>query len=266
MTRRVMDICGDTQIFVGSRLAEDLVRKSPKYKEMLHLVQKYETKYGEKITLYNLYGEGFGNKTAPAKIKKTSSDSQRTVKASSNFRFTTIDVSLEVTNTKTMLTHHTWIWDVVNISKEPRFKIMYYLDGQVPRTFSDLNVSVSDGEKNKLDIGDISSDKPYHKTFYVNLSQPVLPQQRIKLKLEYDWEEPDRLFTYQFFSGAKKFNYSCTTPKELNLKNRILKLDVNTGSRVHATPPSTVKRMEDKTIVIWEKSNILPRDAYQFHW
>jgi hypothetical protein len=265
-TRRVMDLCGDTQIFAGGRIAEEIVRQSPKHKEVLHLVENYETKYGEKATLYNIYGDGFGNKSAPIKPKKITTNTQRNVKASSNFIFNSIEVMLEITDAKTMDTHHTWLWDVVNISKEPISRIFYYLDGQIPKDFADLNVTVIDGDKNRLEIGHITMNKPYHKEFYIALAQPVLPKQRIKLKLEYDWEEPDRVFSYKFLSGAKRFSYNCMIPKEINLKNRVLKMDMGTGYRVHAIPPSTIKRLNDKTIISWEKSNIVPHDAYEFYW
>jgi hypothetical protein len=266
MTRRVMDLAGDTQIFAGGQIAEELVKRSPKYKDVLHLVQNYKTKYGEMVTTYNVYGEGFGNKSVPLKPKKTSTNTNRNVKASSNFTFNSIDVVLKITNPKTMQTHHTWIWDVINISKKPLSKIFYYLDGQAPKIFADLNVKVIDGDKNRLKIGEITTDKPFRKEFYVILGIPILPKQGIKLILEYDWEEPERFFSYKFLSGAKKFNYSCIVPKEINLKNRILKIDTGTGYRVHATPPSAIKRLNDKTIISWEKSSILPQDAYEFYW
>ena len=165
-----------------------------------------------------------------------------------------------------MQTHHTWVWDLVNISKEPKSRILYYLDGQVAKKFAELDLKVVDGDKKRLEIGEVTVDKPYRKEFYVILSTPVLPKQRIRLKLEYDWEEPERVFTYKFLSGAKKFNYSCTIPKEIDLKSRILKLDMGTGYRVHATPPATIKRLEDRTVISWEKSNIIPQDSYQFYW
>lgn len=37
-----------------------------------------------------------------------------------SFEFRYIDIEIEVIDPKTMLTHHTWIWNVFNISKEPR--------------------------------------------------------------------------------------------------------------------------------------------------
>jgi hypothetical protein len=266
MTRRVMDLAGDSQIFAGGQIAEELVKQLPKYKDALHLVQNYKTKYGEMVTTFNVYGEGFGNKSAPLKPKKTSTNASRSVKASSNFTFNSIDVALKITNPKTMQTHHTWIWNVINISKKPLSKIFYYLDGQVPKKFANLNVKITDGDKNRLKIGDITTDRPFRKEFHVILVTPILPKQGIKLVLEYDWEEPERFFSYKFLSGAKKFKYSCMVPKEINLKNRVLKIDTGTGYRVHATPPSAIKRQNNMAIISWEKSNIIPQDAYEFYW
>ena len=265
MTRHVMDLCGDMQIFAGGRIA-DLIGQFPKYKDLLHLVENYETKYGEKITLYNIFGDGFGTKSAPSKPKKITSQTQRNVRSSSNFTFNSIDVLLEITNAKSMDVHHTWIWDVTNISKKPVSQILYYLDGQIPKDFADLNVNVVDGDKNRLEMGHIAANRPYHKEFYIIPTKPILPKQRINLRLEYDWAEPERVFTYKFLSGAKKFSYSCTVPKEINLKNRVLKIDIGTGYRVHAIPPSTTKRLNDNTVISWEKSRILPQDAYEFYW
>jgi hypothetical protein len=266
LTRRVMDLSGDMQIFAATRIAEGLVRISSQYKELLHPVEKFETKYGEELQLYNVYGEGFGSNAAPRKAKTTTANLHRTARASINFSFNEIQIHLEVTDVKTMQTHHTWLWDIVNISKEPKSKIFYFLDGQAAKDFTDLNVTVADENNNRLKIGDILVNKPYHKEFNVLLDKPVLPKQRIRLRLQYDWEEPDRTFLYKFPSGAKKFSYICTVPKEIDVKNRILKVDIGTGYRVHATPPTTIKRHDDKTVISWEKRNIPTHDAYQFDW
>ncbi|OLD33142.1 MAG: hypothetical protein AUI61_01480 [Thaumarchaeota archaeon 13_1_40CM_2_39_13_2] len=266
LTRRVMDMTGDGQIFAASRIAEELLKRSPRYKEVLHPVQNYETRYGEKLQLYNVYGEGFGCNSAPRKAKIATTNLQRGAKTSSNFSFNQIEVLLEVTDQNNMQTHHTWIWDIVNISKEPKSRIFYYLDGQVPKDIADLHITVTNENNDRLEIGDITINKPYRKEFYVILDKPVLPKQRKKLKLQYDWEEPDRVFLYKFPSGAKKFNYTCTVPKEIDLKNRVLKVDIGTGYRIHASPPATVKHLENKNVILWGRPNIISQDAYEFHW
>ena len=265
-TRHVMDMCGDMQIFASSRIVEELVGIDPTYKEMMHLVQEYTTKYGEKLQLYNIYGEGFGNKKAKQKPKLATSDLHRLVKTKSNFAFNSIDILLDVENLQTMQTRHTWVWDVTNVSKEPRSEIFYFIDGKTKKDFAEMKVSVTDEEGKNLEVSKPNVDRPYHKEFHVLLGEPVLPREKKRLVLKYDWEEPDRVFTYRFSTGTKKFNYSCSLPKEIDLKNKILKVDLDTGYKIHAMPPATINKDEERVVITWSKSNILSNDAYQFHW
>lgn len=265
LTRSIMDLAGDEQIYVGNKIAEEIVKTHPDYKDVFHHVSAYTTKYGEKITLYNAYGEGFGNKASQVKQKKID-HAHRTVKASHNFSFNAINLSLNVVDAKTMMVHHVFDWDLVNISKEEKSKILYILDGQTPKNFDKLGIKITGDNKRELKIGDVLVDKPYRKEFYVIPHKPVIPKQGIRLRLEYDWEEPDRVFNYKFLSGVKKFRYTCTLPKQFDHKNRILKIDSGTGYRIHASPPSVVKHLKDKTMITWEKSNVKNQDAYQFYW
>ncbi|MGI0088396.1 MAG: hypothetical protein ACREBI_10655 [Nitrosotalea sp.] len=132
---------------------------------------------------------------------------------------------LDVTDPKTMLVHHSWIWNVVNVSKEPKSQIFYYLDGDTPKEFADMNVTVRDERGNKMDILALNKNTPFHKEFNVQLSRLMKPKQKKILKLEYDWEEPERTFFYRFASDCKKFVYKFTIPKGTELKTRVLKVD-----------------------------------------
>ena len=62
-----------------------------------------------------------------------------------------------------MMTHHTWIWDVKNISKEPLEQIFYYIIGDTPKSFGDLNLSVKDENDNNLEIISLDVNKPHEK-------------------------------------------------------------------------------------------------------
>jgi hypothetical protein len=263
MTRRVMDLAGDMQIYAASRVAEELVLKSTKYKEMLHFVQTYETNYGEKINLYNIYGEGFGTKsvTMPKKEEKIPE------KKTTSFGFNEIEIKIDVTDLDTFQAHHSWTWDVTNVSKEPRSSIFYFIEGQVERNFSQLGVKITDQESGKkLKIHEVSVDRPLKKEFHVALDMPVLPGKKRRLKMEYDWQVPDRTFTYRFPSAVKKFNYILTLPNKIDIKSRILKVDVDTGQKIHANPPLSIKKIGKNVEISWTKTNIPSHDAYQFNW
>ena len=265
-TRRVMDSAGDMQIFVSSRIAEELLRSSPQFKPMLHPAGIYRSPYGERLQLYNLYGDGFGRKDALINAKKVAQSLSRDVKTATNFLFKEIVIILQVSDVQTMQTHHIWTWDMVNISKEQRANIFYYLDGHFPQSLRDMGVKVSDSKGNTLTISDIITDKQGRKEFLVKLAKPILPKERVSLKLQYDCPLTDRVFNYRFPSGAQKFSYTCFLPKEISLKNRILKVDLGTGYKVHATPPSKLTREQDQVVIVWEKKNIIPQDAYRFEW
>jgi len=69
LTRRVMDLAGDMNIFASAKIAEDVRALSPEYKEIVHDIGKFPIKHGEQLHIYNIYGEGFGSKLFPHKGK-----------------------------------------------------------------------------------------------------------------------------------------------------------------------------------------------------
>jgi len=269
LTRRVMDLAGDMNIFASSRFGDDVKALSPEYKEILHHIGDYSIKHGEQLNIYNIYGEGFGSKIYPRKSKIL--DKQETfqdqLKSKTAFMFNTIDIKLDVIDPKTMLTHHQWIWNLINLSDEPRDEVFYYLDGDIPKDFPDMNVKVTDEEENELDIISLSENKPTHKEFNVKMKKPIKPKQRKRfVKIEYDWEEPERNFFYKLPTDCKKFNYKFSIPKGVDVKNRILKVDTELGYKWVANPAPTIKYLKEGTVITWEGTNLKAFDAYKFEW
>jgi len=266
LTRRVMDLALEMQILASANIAENIRKLSPEYKAITHPIGDYSIKHGEQLVIYNVYGDGFGNRVAPRKSKIAGKNLQQEIKTVNNFAFDSIDIILEITDLKTWATHHTWIWKIQNVSKEPKEQIFYYLDGDTQKDFASMNVTVKDDRDNKLQILAISRNLPYHKEFNVQLGRPLKQKQKKSIKLEYDWEEPLRTFFYRFASNCKRFSYTCIIPKGVELKNRVLKVEVETGYKVHATPPPTIEYKDDKTTITWQKNNLKAYEAYQFEW
>jgi len=101
--------------------------------------------HSKQVNLFQAYStrqKGFGNKLAPkkSKIMQKHESFEQELERKVAFLFNTIDVRLEVEDPKTMLTHHTWIWNLINQSNTPRDQIFYYLDGDVAKDFPDMNV------------------------------------------------------------------------------------------------------------------------------
>ena len=269
LTRRVMDLAGDQNIFCSSRFAEDVRVLSPEYKEIIHPIGDYSIKHGEQLNIFNIYGEGFGEKNTPRKKKiiQKSETFEQTLKSKTAFLFNTIEINLDVLEPKTMLTHHTWKWNLVNMSDSPKDEIFYYLDGDSPKDFADMNVRAYDEEGNEADILSLSENKPTHKEFSIKLKKPIKPRQRKRfVTLEYDWEEPERTYFYKVPTACKLFTYKFTIPKGIEIRNRVLKVDSELGYKWNADPPATIKYMKDKTQIIWQGKNLKAFDAYKFDW
>src|ERR1700730_16025159 len=71
IAQRIMDCADDGHILLSKRVAEDLAQYGH-WKSRLHDLGKIEVKHGVVVSVYNLYGEGFGNSQVPARIKQQS--------------------------------------------------------------------------------------------------------------------------------------------------------------------------------------------------
>jgi hypothetical protein len=121
-------------------------------------------------------------------------------------------------------------------------RLFYYLDGDVPRNFPDMNVGGKDEENQELEMISLTVNKPYDKEFYIRIRKPLKPVQRgMWVNLQYDWEEPDRHYFYRLASKCKKFSYSLTVPKSLQINQKVVKVDVETGVKRYAKIHASVK-------------------------
>jgi len=266
LTRRVMDLCGEMNIFASARIAEDLRKLSPEYKTMLHPIGEYSIKHGEELSIYNIYGNGFGNKTTPRKARILAPNLQTNLRPENNFSFNEAELKLEILDSKIMLTRHILVWKVLNNSNAPLSQIFYVLDGDVPKEFGDMNVLVKDDNDNIFEITSVNVNKPYHKEFNVQLNRPVKPKQKKTVILQYDWEEPERNHFLNFSSGCKRLSYSLTANKEIELNPKIFKVDRETGSKIDAEPPPVITNDGDKIVVKWARNDLVADEAYQFNW
>jgi hypothetical protein len=268
MARRVMDLADKMNILASARFANNVKMLKPEYRQILHPIGDYQIKHGDKILIYNIYTEEIGNKKSPSQDKKQQSKAAEEVsKTSSRFLFNYIGVFLDVRDVKTMMTHHTMTWNLINISNDPVERLFYYLDGDVPRDFPALNVVVRDEEDRELEIMSLNVNKPYHKEFFVKAKKPLKPGEKGRIAtIEYDWEEPERQFYYRFASDCKKFDFSLTVPKGFNLKQKVAKVDSETGDKSYSPIPSSVKFLDDKTEMKWAGTNFRAFEAYSFYW
>lgn len=267
LARRVMDLCESNQILASSRIANDLSKLSEENKATIHEIGEYSIKHGETLTIYSIFGKDFGIREIK-KPKEVKDDTE--FKNHPDFEFNSVELRLDVKDPQTMMTHHTWIWDVKNMTNNPLEQIFYHLNGDTPKDFSEMNVKIFDENNNKLDLVSLEMNRPHEKQFYVQLKKAVKKNQRKRiLKLEYDWEEPERVFEYVFSSNCKKFKYRFTIANNVQIKNRILEVVRELGIKKRAEPPPKIKYHKKSTEIIWETSKntkILAHNTFEFHW
>lgn len=267
--RRVMDLCDANHILASQKIAEDLSKLTAFYKNITHPLGEYKVKHDEEFYIYNIYGMGFGNKNTPSKVVEQR-DRDKNEDLIPNFEFNYVEVRLDVKDPKTMMTHHKWIWDVKNNSKKPLEQVFYNIGGDVPKDFRDLHISIKDEKNKKQEILTIDENKELEKKFNVKLAHPIRRKQHGRiLKLEYDWEEPNRVFQYDFSGNCKRFKYVFTIPSGIEIKNRVLQVVRELGIKKRAEPPAKIRYLPKKIEVTWEndKKNKINRfDSYEFQW
>lgn len=270
--RRVMDLGRAKSILASDVFANDVRRLRPEFKKIMHLIGNYPIKHGEKISLYNVYGSIYGTEVGTKKnpiarrVQKSELDTAISETAR-RFYYTNIEIVLQVIDPKSMMMHHTLTWYLVNQYDHPAEQYFCYVDGDVPRDYPELNVKVTDEDGKELQIKSLNVNKPLRKEFFVQFNKPLKPRQKGRLvRLEYDWEEPDRHYTYRFGSDCKKFRYSLLAPREMPIKQRVAKLSIETGEATYASIPATVKYLKQRTEVEWAIQNIPAFDAYRFDW
>lgn len=234
----------------------------------MHPIGDYQIKHGDRLLIYNVYAEEFGSKKAPSRDKtQTSKAAQEVINTRNKFVFNDIKVILDIQDPKTMATHHTMIWNMTNVLAEPIDRIFVYVDGDVPKPFSDLNVSVKDEKDNELEIISLNVNKPYHKEFFVKAKRPFKHGEKGRfVRVEYDWEEPERQFEYFFASECKKFTYLLKAPKGLEPNQKVVKVNKQTGEKTLDPIPATVRYLDNGTEVEWFKHDIHAFDVYRFDW
>ena len=257
MARRVMDLGEEMHILTSEKIAKELTRISPETKSIIHHIGGYPVKWEGELGLYNIYEEGkFGNRNAPAKPTVVPK----------YFEFEKVELILDVRNPKTMMTHHTQNWILINVSNESRDLIHYNVDGDTPRNFAGLNVRITDSRGKKLKIQDLDDRDPKHKEFNVRLEKPIKPKSTKFLRLEWDWEEPFRNYVYKFSSDCKRFRYLLNISNKVGLKQRVLKIVPELGQKEYASALPVIRYRNGKTVVSWEQKNVLAFDAYMLEW
>jgi hypothetical protein len=268
MARRVMDLARGMNILASGRFAHDIGTLRIDYKKLLHAAGDYPIKHGQKILIYNIYDEEIGNKRPPPLPQQKSKADQEISRMGRRFLFlnTLLELRIMDPSPKVMLTHHILEWHLLNVLNEPVEMIFFTAEGDIPRSFADLNLIITDEDKAELEIMSLDVNKPQKKELFAKFKKPLKPGKTKKVRFEWDWEEPDRYYTYRFTSDCKRFIYKLSSPSDLEIHQRVVKIDINSGNKIRSSTPPDVSYSKGKTEVTWKASNLQMFDMYRFDW
>ncbi len=269
LARRVMDICDDGHILLTPMIAEMLRELSDEYKKMIHPVHDYIIKHGIRMLLYSVYGEGIGNPDMPKKsLSQISKIRKHLEERKLVMRYSKTDVSLTITDPKTMLAHHKRTHIIDNISKGPIKTVLLGVATDVPKKFTDLNIKTLDESGKELKIISINLDKPYQKEFTIAFRRPIYKgKKNTGYVLEYDVEEPERYFENFFSVDCAKYTMSLTYPSDAGFKPVVYDVNVEEETKKRSKVQPAIKEVENGFVrASWGASNLMEGQAVRLEW
>ena len=269
LARRVMEIGNADHILLTARMAETLRELSDEYKMMIKPLHDYTIKHGQTLLLYSVYGNGIGNPTVPTnKLFQKSKMAQEIIKRKLTMLYNKIDVTLTVMDPKTMFVHYKRLSSIENTSDGPIKAILHGIATDVPKSFNELNVRMSDEEGRELNIKSINFDKPYQKEFTTLFDKPLSRGEKDRVyALEYDIEEPERYFENYFSTDCKKYTMSLIYPSDADFKPEVFDVDLENEKKTKSNKQARLKETENGLLkATWTWTNMLESQVLRLEW
>jgi hypothetical protein len=176
---------------------------------------------------------------------------------------------LEITDAKTMLGHHKFIWSLLNTSPhQTNPGIEFDASSVIPRTAEQLNLAATGDDIQAQNIK-LLVDQPNLKAFFIPYLTPQMTSERRNVVIEYDWEEPDRRYGYNFAQRYEDFICRLIFPKDLQVNPAINKVR-ESGEPIRDTLQRDQQFVSsivgDKLVLEWHSINIPPLTVYRFDW
>jgi len=181
------------------------------------------------------------------------------------FRFTNCNIVLEIMDPLTMLTHHIWIWDAVNTSSRLLNSITYDIQGDIPRSLSDLKIRVFSNKYGKLKIIP-RLDLPEHKTLFAFFPENVPPHENQNIAFEFDWEEPDRYYIWRLVTICDNFQYTIYFQNKFDFEPKFSLIDTETGDKIVQNYSYEIEKLASKTKVVWKFKNPDQKFLFRVDW
>ncbi|MGH9876575.1 MAG: hypothetical protein ACRD5H_02975, partial [Nitrososphaerales archaeon] len=268
LAKRVMDVGDEGHILLTARMAETLRELSDEYKKLIKPLRDYEIKHMGPQLLYSVYGDGIGNPEIPKRnMYQKSKIALEMAKRKLIMIYNQVDVTLRITDPRTMLTHHRRYQIAENIADVPIETVLHGIATDVPKLFDDLNIKTFDENGKSLKIISINLDKPYQKEFTTKFNKPILKGEKAhSYTLEYDVEEPQRYFENYFPIDCKKYTMSLTYPMNADFKPVVYDVNVEEETRTRSKIQPRIKKEDGLMHASWTRTDVMESQAFRLEW
>lgn len=262
LAQRVMDFGDSSHILASDKIAEDLVKLSPRYAKIIHPLNRYVAKHGEEIFIYNIFDRDFGNSQPPA---------PKTIGSiSSASEILETRARVEILDPSKFLTRVVVTRKFRNVGTAPITTIYYRLILHSPATRKELWIKAHDGNGRAVKIAHVIQDTPLYKEFILRLNEPLQPGKETTLTHEFRWSEPARRIDldYMFKQKSKRLlTMEFSSQSDHMMRPRVYRTHSATGKRVLESRPSNTRKSPDgKVIMHWGSRRLKPGHLYSLYW
>ena len=268
IAKRVMDLGESDHILISSEMADSIKEITNDYDKFIHPVQDFTIKHQEKVLLYSVYGENFGNSKLPNfEMAKKSYPANELYQIRKNVLFSKVEFNLKLKNQKENLIKINRRYNILNNSDASVYKIINGITTNVPKTMDELKVKILDEKENELEIENIQVASPLRKEFTVKLKEPLTKEHERHYNVIYEVEEPKPIFEHIFLIDSEKFSFTFTVPSDQNINDiQLYHISSQDREKKLVTKPSSPKRGLF-TQITWNLENgIKEKDIIRLEW
>ena len=269
VAKRIMDIGDAGHILMSDRFAQDLIELSDKYRAIVHPVQDYSFKHGLSMLVYSAFGKNFGNKRPPSPTGNSKTrETAEQMKLQNSALYSSVFVSLSITEPKEMTVHHKRTYTIQNVSNKPIKYVSHGIGTDVEKLdISDLNIKTFDDSKNQMSISSININESFCKEFSTVFTKPIKKNQIRHYTLEYDVEEPKRFYENNFSLDCKELILEFSYPKTSKIKNpSLFDFNIETEEKTPSTLVPKISKQKQKTTYLWKIIDVVKGQTIRLEW
>ena len=192
------------------------------------------------------------------------------------FEFNEVGIEVNVKNRAGTKVSYAMNYLVRNVTQSAQAQFVVYFFGDVPRKWAQISPRVYEIDAATDTVDELYNSKirpeflredPYTKRFVVKFRKPVYPGQERKLRVEYEWDNPQHYWEYTNENRPKFLEFKVISREENHLRVAFYEIDKLTQRKILSPIESEIVKSNDESVVTWRcevpSSRIMIRAEWQ---